>query len=182
MSQNVTNIVGEVVIRRATVAEAPVIAAIRIDSWRATYRGIVPDAYLDGMESESSAALWTRILTAASDAACVFVAEIDGEIVGFAAGMTLREPKLGYDSELTAIYLIPSVQRAGVGRRLVAHVAATLAKAGANNLLAWVLADNHIARDFYTKLGAEPLTEQSFSWDGLELQEVGYGWRTIRVE
>ena len=60
------------------------------------------------------------------------MAEIKGEIVGFAAGMTLSEPKLGFDSELTAIYLIPSVQRAGIGRRLVAHVAATLASAGAN--------------------------------------------------
>lgn len=177
-----TNIVGDFSVRRATVADAAVIAAVRIDSWRATYRGMVPDAYLDGMKVEESTALWTRILHAASDAACVFVAEIQGEIVGFAAGMTLREPKLGFDSELTAIYLIPSVQRAGIGRRLVAHVAATLASAGANSMLVWVLAQNNIAREFYAKLGAELLTEQAFSWDELDLQEAGYGWRTIRVK
>jgi GNAT superfamily N-acetyltransferase len=95
--------------------------------------------------------------------------------------MTLKEAKLGYDSELTAIYLEPSVQRAGIGRRLVAHVAATLASAGANNMLVWVLAENRQARQFYEMLGAELLVEQPFSWDGLDLQEAGYGWRTIRV-
>src|SRR5437879_5572083 len=95
-----TNVVAEFSVRRATVADAAVIAAVRIDSWRATYRGIVPDAYLDSMKVEESTALWTRVLSAASDAACVFVAEIKGEIVGFAAGMTFSEPKLGFDSEL----------------------------------------------------------------------------------
>ncbi|MDB5768766.1 MAG: yuaI [Collimonas fungivorans] len=182
---DITNVVGDVVIRRATVADAGVIAAVRIDSWRTTYRGIIPDDYLDGMKIEDSKAIWTRILaatsSAANDAANVFVAEVDGEVLGFAAGMTLAEAKLGFDSELTAIYLEPSVQRAGIGRKLVAHVAAALASAGANNMLVWVLADNRPARQFYEMLGAELLAEQPFSWDGLDLQEAGYGWRTIRV-
>lgn len=178
---DIANIVGDVVIRRATVADAGVIAAVRIDSWRTTYRGIIPDDYLDGMKIEDSAAIWSRILSATSNAANVFVAEVDGEVLGFAAGMTLKEAKLGFDSELTAIYLESSVQRAGIGRKLVAHVAAALASAGANNMLVWVLADNRPARQFYEMLGAELLAEQPFSWDGLELQEAGYGWRTIRV-
>ncbi|SFB12930.1 Ribosomal protein S18 acetylase RimI [Collimonas sp. OK607] len=178
---DITNIVGDVVIRRATIADAGVIAAVRIDSWRTTYRGIIPDDYLDGMKIEESTAIWSRILSATSNAANVFVAEVDGEVLGFAAGMTLAQAKLGFDSELTAIYLEPSVQRAGIGRKLVAHVAAALASAGANNMLVWVLANNRPARQFYEMLGAELLAEQPFSWDGLELQEAGYGWRTIRV-
>jgi GNAT superfamily N-acetyltransferase len=178
---DIANIVGDVVIRRATVADAAVIAAVRIDSWRTTYRGIIPDDYLDGMKIEDSTAIWSRILSATSNAANVFVAEVDGEVLGFAAGMTLAEAKLGFDAELSAIYLEPSVQRAGIGRKLVAHVAAALASAGANNMLVWVLADNRPARQFYEMLGAELLVEQPFSWDGLDLQEAGYGWRTIRV-
>ncbi|AIY40405.1 GCN5-related N-acetyltransferase [Collimonas arenae] len=178
--QDITNVVGDVVIRRATIADASVIAAVRIDSWRATYRGIIPDEYLDGMKIEDSTAIWSRILSATSSAANVFVAEVDGEVLGFAAGMTLKESKLGFDSELTAIYLEPSVQRAGIGRKLVAHVAATLASAGAQNMLVWVLTQNTQARQFYETLGGELLVEQAFSWDGLDLQEVGYGWRTIR--
>jgi ribosomal protein S18 acetylase RimI-like enzyme len=176
---NVTNIVGQITIRPAVVADADVIARVRVESWRASYRGIVPDAYLDSMKTEDSSRLWARVLGAASDAACTFVAEVDGEVVGFAAGITLAEPKLDFDAELTALYLLPSVQRAGIGRRLLVKVAATLAAAGAPDMLVWVLAQNRKARDFFEGLGAQLLAEQTFNWDELDLVEVAYGWTDI---
>ncbi|WP_373419950.1 N-acetyltransferase family protein [Herbaspirillum sp. RV1423] len=176
---DVTNIVGAVTIRHATVDDAETIAKVRIDSWRATYRGMIPDAYLDGMKVEDSTRLWTRVLGAASDAACTFVAEIDGELVGFAAGITLAERKLDFDAELTALYILPSAQRAGIGRRLLTQVAATLAAAGAPNMLVWVLAQNRKARDFCERQGAQLLAEQTFRWDELDLIETAYGWRNI---
>jgi len=177
--KDIINVVGHVEIRRASVADAEAIAQVRIDSWRASYRGIMPDAYLDGMKTEESTRLWTRVLSAGSDAACTFVAEIDGELVGFAAGITLAEPKLEFDAELTALYILPSAQRAGIGRRLLTQVAATLAAAGAPDMLVWVLAQNAKAREFYAHLGAELLAEQAFKWDELDLIEVAYGWRDI---
>ncbi|MBB3211170.1 ribosomal protein S18 acetylase RimI-like enzyme [Herbaspirillum sp. Sphag1AN] len=176
---NVTNIVGQITIRPAVVADADAIARVRVESWRASYRGIVPDAYLDSMKTEDSSRLWARVLGAASDAACTFVAEVDGEVVGFAAGITLAEPKLDFDAELTALYLLPSVQRAGIGRRLLVKVAATLAAAGAPDMLVWVLAQNRKARDFFEGLGAQLLAEQTFNWDELDLVEVAYGWTDI---
>ncbi len=36
----------DVIVRDATSADAPAIARIHIDSWRSTYRGIVPHEYL----------------------------------------------------------------------------------------------------------------------------------------
>jgi len=179
VDHDIINVVGEVTIRRASVADAEAIARVRVDSWRASYRGIMPDAYLDGMKAEESTRMWTRVLAAASDAACTFVAEIDGELVGFAAGITLAEPKLEFDAELSALYLLPSAQRAGIGRRLLMQVAATLAAAGAPDMLVWVLAKNRKARDFYEHLGAQLLAEQTFKWDELDLIEVAYGWREI---
>jgi len=178
--QDITNVVGPVTVRRATVDDAPLIAQVRIDSWRATYRGLIPDAYLDGMKVEDSTRMWTRVLGAASDAACTFVAEVEGELVGFAAGITLAERKLDFDAELTALYVLPSAQRAGIGRRLLTEVAATLGAAGAPNLLLWVLAQNKKARDFYVHLDAHLLAEQTFKWDELDLIEVAYGWRDIQ--
>jgi ribosomal protein S18 acetylase RimI-like enzyme len=177
--KDIINVVGQVDIRRAAVADASAIAAVRVDSWRASYRGIMPDTYLDGMKTEDSTRLWERVLGAGSDAACTFVAEIDGELVGFAAGNTLAERKLEFDAELTALYILPSAQRAGIGRRLLMEVAATLAAAGAPNMLVWVLAQNRKAREFYEHLGALLLAEQTFKWDDLDLIEVAYGWHDI---
>ncbi len=50
---------------------------------------------------------------------------------------------------------------------------------GANGLIVWVIAGNKPARAFYEALGAELLVEQPFTWDGMDLVEVGYGWRDL---
>lgn len=169
----------QVSLRRATAADAPAIAQVRIDSWRATYRGMIPDAYLDGMKLEESVALWTKVLGAGSDKICVFVAESAGEVIGFASGMLLSEPKFGLDAELSSIYLKQDCQRSGLGRRLVQEVAQVCGERGASGLLVWVIAGNAGARKFYEALGAEQMIEQEFSWDGLDMVEVGYGWKDI---
>ncbi|MFL9925481.1 GNAT family N-acetyltransferase [Herbaspirillum lusitanum] len=173
--------VGEVTIRRARVSDAPAISGVRIDSWRATYRGVFPDAYLDGMKGDQSVQLWQRVLGASSDAACTYVAVVEDEVVGFASGMTLAESRFGCDAELTGMYLLPHIQRRGVGRKLLAHVAASLINAGATGLLTWVVSKNQGARDFFGALGAEELIEQSFQWDDdTEVAETAYGWRKLK--
>jgi GNAT superfamily N-acetyltransferase len=140
---------------------------------------MIPDAYLAAMSVADSTALWLRVLTAVSSKANVFVAANGQDIVGFAAGNLLPEPKHGLDAELTAIYLRRDSQRAGIGRRLVAAVVTAERAQGATGLLTWVIAANKGARAFYERLGAELLVEQPFQWDGMDLVEVGYGWRDL---
>lgn len=174
----------EISLRRATVDDAEAIAAVRVESWQATYRGMIPDDYLDEMRIEDSMLQWRQILQAmsqAQDRICVYVAESEGHIIGFASGMMLPEPKLGMQAELTAVYLRPAWQRSGIGRRMAQKVARTLQAQGADSLLVWVISGNAIARNFYEELGAELLTEQAFSWDGMDLMEAGYGWRDLSV-
>jgi GNAT superfamily N-acetyltransferase len=169
----------EAVIRPAVPADATAIAQVRVDAWRSTYRGMIPDAYLAAMKIEESTALWNKVLTAAPNTTNTFVAEIDGAVVGFASGMMLAEPKRGLDAELSAVYLTSGAQRAGIGRRLVAAVAAAQRAHGATGLIVWVIAGNKAARAFYESLGAELLIEQPFTWDGMDLVEVGYGWHDL---
>ena len=193
-----------ITIRRATADDAESIARVRIEGWRRSYKGLVPQRSLDAMSVPASLPLWQRVLAAAGDVASVFVAEGEGatgrperappprgeaseagvggivrSVVGFAAGNRLDEPKLGFDAELTAIYLAHEVQRRGLGRRLVGTIAAERATHGATGMIAWVLAGNLGARRFYEALGAELLVEQPFEWDGMPLVEAGYGWRDL---
>ena len=166
-------------IRLATPHDATAIAQVRVMSWRTTYRGMIPAAYLDAMQVEDSAALWERVLTASPNTTSTFVAEVEGLVVGFASGLMLPEPKHGFDAELSAVYLEREYQRQGVGRRLVARVAAAQRGHGAAGLIAWVIAGNKGARRFYESLGAELVVEQPFNWDGMDLVEAGYGWRDL---
>jgi GNAT superfamily N-acetyltransferase len=169
----------DIEIRPATLADAPAIAQVRIDGWRTTYRGLIPDDYLDGMELQASIDLWNRVLGAQSTTASVFVATRDGEVIGFAAGNALKEPKHGADVELTAVYLRRDVQRGGIGHRLVAAVVAAQRAHGAHAMIVWTIAGNKGARAFYESLGGELVVEQPFVWDGMDLVEAGYVWRDL---
>ena len=152
---------------------------MRVESWRTTYRGMIPQAYLDGMTVESSATLWDRTLAAGSARSQVFVAEDADGVLGFAAGVVLPEPKLGFDSELAAVYLRPAYHRLGLGSKLVGVTASALIAQQATGMVVWVIAGNKIARAFYEGLGGELVVEQPFTWDGMDLVEAGYGWRNI---
>ncbi len=174
-------VTGPVLVRPALPADAPGIAQVRVDSWRTTYRGMIPDAYLDAMKVEASTALWQRVLDAAPNGTSVFVAADDAGVCGFAAGLMLAERKFELDAELSAIYLRPDRQRAGIGRRLVAAVLGAQRGYGATGLLTWVIAANRGARTFYERLGGEIVAEQPFQWDGMNLVEAGYGWRDLDI-
>jgi len=168
-------------IRDALVADAPAIARVRIDAWRATYRGIMPDAYLDSMNLADSAAFWERILASGSPNASVYVAQSDRGVVGFASANVREAPKFDLDAELSAIYVAADHQRQGVGRRLVAAVAAAQRARGATGFISWVIARNQPARAFYERLGGELLVEQPFQWDGVDLVEAGYAFRDLNA-
>ena len=102
-------------------------------------------------------------------------------MIGFVSTTILAEPRYGYQAELGALYIRPAWQRAGIGRRMLHKIARTLQAQGIDNLLVWVISGNRIARNFYEELGAEFLLEQEFTWDDMELKEVGYGWKNLQI-
>ncbi|MBR7782901.1 GNAT family N-acetyltransferase [Undibacterium luofuense] len=174
----------EVSLRRATVADAEAIAAVRVEGWQTAYRGMIPDQYLDEMLVDDHVLYWKRILQAlpaAADKACVYVAESEGHVIGFVSATLLAEPKHGYHAELGALYIRPQWQRAGIGRRMMHKVARTLQSWNCADLVVWVLSDNRLARNFYEELNGEFVLEQEFSWDDMDLKEVGYGWKDLNV-
>ncbi len=151
-----------------------------MDTWRAAYRGIVPDDYLDGLSYEESERLWQDAI--ATGGGSVFVAEDGGEIFGFASGgprerfsRELRE----YEGELQSVYVLPSHKRTGAGRRLVGAVARHLAEQHVNSMLLWVFTENRPARLFYESLGGTVVAEDGFEIGGAWLSEVAYGWKDL---
>jgi L-amino acid N-acyltransferase YncA len=148
-----------------------------VESWRTTYRGIVPQPFLDSLSVESRTRWWEGMFARADGSRCVFVAEdTDGQITGFAfAGPESRGDR-EYTGEVYAIYLLEQHQRRGTGRRLMAAAAERLAALGMAGTLLWVLAENHPSRRFYESLGGTALRAQQIEIGGAELEEVAYGW------
>ena len=163
-------------IRVAEARDAGAIAHVHVESWRTTYEGVVPQEYLDSLSEAARAMVWQDWLTRDIS---MFVAEVDGAVVGFAGGGPNREPLAGYDAELYTIYLLREVQGQGIGRDLLHTVAKALVGKGHRGMLAWVLERNP-AVGFYEKTGARCLMKKQIEIGGASLTEIAMGWGDLR--
>lgn len=168
-------------LREASFADASAIAHVYVETWRSTYRGIIPAATLAGMSKTREAAHWRHALSRRSRHGRAFV--IDGPaggVVGFAACGRERgavPPDIG---EIYTIYLLPRFQRKGLGRRLMATCAEQLMADGFTATCVWVLRDNP-ARSFYQALGGTLGPSRTVTVGSISLVTVRYGWRDVRA-
>lgn len=164
-------------IRLAEVSDAAAIAQVHVQSWLETYEGIVPKEYLASLSEKERVPLWQDWLTRDIS---VFVAEIDGEVVGFAGGGAIREPLNTYDSELYPLYVLRDLQGRGLGKALLSVVVEALLQKGYKSMLVWVLEENP-AVHFYKKAGAEFLMSKMVKIGDAELPESALGWADLKA-
>ena len=99
-------------------------------------------------------------LFAAQPAVFVHVAEVDDTVVGFALWFVNFSTWLGkHGIYLEDLYVTPAVRGRGVGKALLAELAATCVRRGYGRLEWWVLDWNEAAIGFYRSIGAEPMSE-----------------------
>lgn len=90
----------------------------------------------------------------------IFVAERDGQVVGFVAAQRWAPPPVyAYSEEvfLNELYVVPEARRSGVGSALVAAVRQWAHDLGADRLRLSVLEANAEGRAFWEALGGTPL-------------------------
>jgi GNAT superfamily N-acetyltransferase len=171
-----------VIVRPACPQDAAAITSVQIPSWHDAYRGIVPKAYLQNMLTydwrQRRIEHWTRTMTGGQIFGVVAEDEA-GRVIGFGMGGDSRDPALtAYDAELYALYLLPKVQRQGVGRALFRAFAAELHARTYQAMLIWALRDNAKARGFYERMGGQVISKKLVTL-GDPLWEIGYGWPTL---
>lgn len=167
------------VIRPARAADAAGIAKVHVATWRTTYPGLIPDTYLLSLSPRLYAERWRAMLSRRATARGTFVAvEPPHGVVGFASCGSQRTELEGFSGEFYAIYLYDFVQGRGLGRQLMAAMAADMKRAGMDSALVWVLSGNP-ARWFYERLGGVRVAEQKITFAGAPLTEVAYGWRDL---
>lgn len=164
-------------IRRAVPEDAQSIGLVQVESWRKTYAGIVPDAYLAALDDEERAAAWQQNLV--SGRMFVFVAEDQWGTFGFIAGGGIRDRIEGYDAELYAIYLMPARQRRGVGQELAATLRESFLMNGFNSMVVWVLEQNLPGVSFYQRIGGIQVAQKMIEIGGTVLSELAFGWPVL---
>lgn len=163
-------------VRQAREKDAEAIAHVHVQSWRTSYVGIVPDAYLNSLDELLRVKLWQEWL---KGGALVLVAEREGRVVGFAHGGANREALEDCDAELYSIYLLRESQGRGIGTRLVRATAEELLERGFRSMALWVLERNP-ARNFYEKMGAHLAGSKVIEIGGAKLMEVAYAWEDLK--
>ena len=164
-------------VRTADGADAAAVADVHVRSWKAAYRGQVPDDYLATLSAEQRRPMWRDILASTDwpTTGTLVVEQEDGEVIGFAHLAPGRDRDSGAaTAEITSIYLAPEALGLGGGRMLMDEALDRLRTAGFSAATLWVLATNQRARQFYEAGG--------WSWDGAEKTDGhwGFGLRELR--
>jgi GNAT superfamily N-acetyltransferase len=177
-------------IRNAAIEDAPAMAKVMVDTFLAAHRGRMPEAAWQKRRQEwtyeVSERSWARTLREIADGTdsrtCLYVAlDEAGEIVGLVMGRPADEDATGHTGGVGPLYILPSHQGRGLGRRLVQAVAARLARHGMTALRIGCLAANTPARRFYEALGGVVVAEREVDEEGFMMPEVVYGWADTRA-
>ena len=166
----------EITVRPARLDDAGSIARLDVETWQATYAGILGTPYLAGLSPARREHGWTSVIR--RDPASVRVA-IDGNevIVGFGSCGACRA-EANFTSEVFTLYVAPDWQNQGIGRRLLLAMFARLVAEGHASAVIWVLRENP-ARFFYQRLGGKEVRRKLLPFNGTQVAASGYGWRDL---
>jgi ribosomal protein S18 acetylase RimI-like enzyme len=139
-------------IREAGERDAQALAWVHVESWKSTYRGLVPDSYLDSLERSARADDFRDWFKEPGDRFLLAAFNPEGELAGFVSGGKERENHEPGTGELYAIYLLEEYQRQGIGRMLFSACSARLKKLGYRRMILYSMAGNS-HRWFYASLG-----------------------------
>ncbi|HEX4248199.1 MAG TPA: GNAT family N-acetyltransferase [Pseudonocardia sp.] len=183
-------------VRPAVAADAAAIGTLHVRAWRHSYRGIVPDEILAGLDPVHSAGRWSGHLSTGRLGVFVASSVVDvgvgvapgagpdwpGELplgAFCAVGPVREEPRAGRPGvrtgELYALYADPLALGRGAGPAVHDAGVAHLGALGYRQAVLWVLAANPRARAFYARRGwrLDGLPEQVHH-DGVPLPAVRY--------
>ena len=163
-------------IRLASINDAKSIAHIRVDGWKSAYKGMIPDSFLNTLDYDfEENRVKSRINKSDSEfTSDILVYEDAGKVLAYAYyGKSLDNAFPDYQSEVVALYVLPSKKGMGIGTKLMSEIKSILIKQGYSNMIVWCLKENHPSIKFYEHLGGFIKEEREFEIDGIKVTELG---------
>jgi GNAT superfamily N-acetyltransferase len=167
------------VFRPGEPGDAEGIARVFVETWRATYPGLLPDRVLVRLSQEAQSAYWARLLQRRRGAEFVWVAAgARNRVAGFGGAGPERHGAKG-QGEIYTLYVRPDFHGLGLGRGLLEALLAGLAERGAASALLWVVEGNP-SRFFYERLGGKLAHRRVERLWGQDVPQLGYVWTELR--
>lgn len=160
-----------ITLREATPDDLDPVAALFLRCWRESYATVLPAHVIDVFDEAGALRLWRRALVTPPAGTRGVVALDDDRVVGvIRMGRDPDQPAIGH---VFSLYVHPSAQGAGVGRRLIGEAHAWFAAQGLAEATLWVFEANTPARTFYALHGWLP--------DGGTRVEAEFGEPELRL-
>jgi ribosomal protein S18 acetylase RimI-like enzyme len=163
----------EITIRPARPSDARGIARLDVETWRATYAGVLSANYLVGLSVPRREFGWRMAILREPRDVRVAV-DAAGMIQGFGSCGPSRGERR-FPGEVFTLYVAPDRQNHGIGRRLLIALFRRLAASGLDAAIIWVLRDNP-ARFFYERLGGRMVSHKPIPIGGSRVEALAYGW------
>jgi ribosomal protein S18 acetylase RimI-like enzyme len=164
---------GEITIRSANAGDAPAIARLDVETWRAAYAGLLSPNYLVGLSERRREAGWRSVILHQPRDVRV-AADAAGAVRGFGSCGPSRGER-DFAGEVFTLYVDPDWQNRGIGRRLLIALFRRLVAAGRNSAIVWVLRENP-SRFFYERLGGRQVVRKTIIVGGAPIAALAYGW------
>ena len=164
-------------IREANPDDVPAIAKVHVLSWKESFVGIVPDAFLDRLTIENRVEAFAKRFGEPNYQ--MYVAEFEASgVVGFADVGDPRYDVGNYDAELYAIYLFHEFQGKGIGALLFERIKKFLVDQGKNSMYLLALEVSPY-RPFYEKMGGKLVGKRPVQLMNIDFNAVVYGWESL---
>ena len=139
-------------IRRRTKEDCKGIAYVVTVAWNETYKGIVPDWFLEELKNNEEERAKKSYNEFDDNDNNQFVLEVDNEIVGFVNFGITSDEEYQNCGEIFALYIISKYKGNGFGRKLVEAAKNELKTMGYNKMIIACLKGNP-SNEFYKHIG-----------------------------
>jgi len=166
-------------IREADIGDVEGISVVHVNSWRTTYKGLLPDTYLSQLSVKNKVINWNWTFKNLKRDEVTFVAiNHEEQIVGFCNSGKNRDTDFEYDGEIYAIYLLEEYQGCGIGKQLIKTLIDTFTLKGYSSIIVWVLEGNP-SEEFYKKLGGQLIGQKNIKIGEDTHVELAYSWKSL---
>lgn len=163
------------IVRPASLDDAPFIAEVHVKAWRESYQGIIEQSILDNLCVTDR--LQGRLAFLNTPSKMGFVGCVGDAIVGFCDVGPSRTNRISSKiamGEIYAIYVLNAYKGFGVGYKLFSAAASFLHTQELCPFIAWALTKNKPARAFYERQGGKICADGAYTTTDKTYPEICY--------
>ena len=164
------------IIRKKGREDCAAVAHVVTVAWNETYRGIVPDEFLDSLYLNENERAQNSYNSFNENENHQYVLEIDNNIVGFVNVGSSDESEYDNCGEIHAVYIINGYKGNGFGKKLIEMGIKELKNMGYNKMIIGCL-DGNPSNEFYKHIGGKYIKQRIF--ERLQLPENVYYYDKI---